>query len=119
MYYVRTADRLQRTAPWLESVEGGIDEVRRVVLQDSLGIAADLDAAMAAHVDTYEDEWAATLADEEKLRKFASFVNAPETADPDLVYVEERGQRRPASQDEGAVLIAGGTLPVRKEGVTA
>ena len=112
MYYVRTADRLQRTAPWLESVEGGIEEVRRVVLEDSLGIAADLDAAMAAHVDTYEDEWAATLADEKKLRKFASFVNAPETADPDLVYVEERGQRRPASDDEAAVLIAGDTLPI-------
>jgi nitrite reductase (NADH) large subunit len=119
MYYVRTADRLQRTAPWLESVEGGIDEVRRVVLEDSLGIGADLDAAMAAHVDAYEDEWAATLADEEKLRKFASFVNAPETADPDLVYVEERGQRRPANGEEGAVLIAGDTLPVRKEGVSA
>ena len=121
MYYVRTADRLQRTAPWLESVEGGIDEVRRVVLEDSLGIAADLDAAMAAHVEDYEDEWAATLADEEKLRKFASFVNAPETADPDLVYVEERGQRRPANGEEGAVLIAGSTLPVReaKEGVSA
>ena len=114
MYYVRTADRLQRTAPWLESVEGGIEEVRRVVLEDSLGIGADLDAAMAAHVDAYEDEWAATLADEEKLRKFASFVNAPETADPDLVYVEERGQRRPASADEGAVLIAGDTLPIRE-----
>ena len=119
MYYVRTADRLQRTAPWLESVEGGIEEVRRVVLEDSLGIAADLDAAMAAHVDDYEDEWAATLADEEKLRKFASFVNAPETADPDLVYVEERGQRRPATDDEAAVLIAGDTLPIRREGVHA
>jgi nitrite reductase (NADH) large subunit len=118
MYYVRTADRLQRTAPWIESIEGGIDEVRRVVLEDSLGIAADLDVAMASHVESYEDEWAATLADEEKLRKFASFVNAPETADPDLVYVEERGQRRPASDKESAVLIAGDTLPVHREGVT-
>ncbi|MGH3474799.1 MAG: nitrite reductase (NAD(P)H), partial [Aeromicrobium sp.] len=119
MYYVRTADRLQRTAPWLESVEGGIEEVRRVVLDDSLGIAADLDTAMAAHVETYEDEWAATLADDEKLRKFASFVNAPETADPDLVYVEERGQRRPASDDEAGVLIAGDILPIRQEGAHA
>ncbi|MGH3457191.1 nitrite reductase large subunit NirB [Aeromicrobium sp.] len=119
MYYVRTADRLQRTAPWLESVEGGIEEVRRVVLEDGLGIGADLDVAMAAHADAYEDEWAATLADDEKLRKFASFVNAPETADPDLVYVEERGQRRPASEEESAVLIAGGTLPIRREGAPA
>ncbi|VXB30949.1 nitrite reductase large subunit NirB [Aeromicrobium sp. 9AM] len=118
MYYVRTADRLQRTAPWLESIEGGIDAVRAVVFDDSLGIAADLDAAMAAHVNTYEDEWAATLADEKKLLRFASFVNAPETPDPDLVYVEERGQRRPADDEERAVLIAGATIPVRDAEVT-
>ncbi len=114
MYYVRTADRLQRTAPWLESVEGGIEAVRAVVLEDSLGIGADLDAAMEAHVGAYEDEWAATLADDEKLMRFASFVNAPETPDPDLVYVEERGQRRPANDDERAVLIAGTSIPVRE-----
>ncbi|MFI5428155.1 hypothetical protein [Aeromicrobium sp. UC242_57] len=117
MYYVRTADRLQRTAPWLESVEGGIDAVRAVVLDDSLGIAADLDAAMAAHVGAYEDEWAATLADDSKLSQFASFVNAPATPDPDLAYVQERGQRRPAAEDERAVLIAGASIPVRNEEV--
>ncbi|MEO6472003.1 MAG: nitrite reductase large subunit NirB [Aeromicrobium sp.] len=118
MYYVRTADRLQRTAPWLEGVEGGIDQVRAVVLEDSLSIAEDLDKMMEGHVDGYQDEWAATLKDPEKLRKFASFVNAPETADPDLVYMPERGQRRPATEDERAVLIGGTTLPVRREGVT-
>lgn len=118
MYYIRTADRLQRTAPWLESIEGGIDAVRAVVFDDSLGIVEDLDAAMAAHVDTYEDEWAATLADEKKLLRFASFVNAPETPDPDLVYVEERGQRRPADDEERAVLIAGASIPVRDAEVT-
>ncbi|WP_456697361.1 nitrite reductase large subunit NirB [Aeromicrobium sp. P5_D10] len=115
MYYVRTADRLQRTAPWLESVEGGIDAVRAVVLDDSLGIAADLDAAMASHVDMYEDEWAATLGDDQKLLRFVSFVNAPETPDPDLVYVQERGQRRPADDQERAVLIAGASIPVRPQ----
>lgn len=116
MYYVRTADRLQRTAPWVESVEGGLDAVRAVVMDDALGIAADLDAAMDAHVGGYRDEWAATLEDPEKLRKFASFVNAPDVADPDLAYVPERGQKRPASPAERGVVIAGDTLPVRTAG---
>ena len=70
MYYVRTADRLQRTAPWVEEHEGGLDAIRAVVIDDSLGIADDLDAAMAAHVGGYRDEWAATLADPDKLARF-------------------------------------------------
>ena len=116
MYYVRTADRLQRTAAWLEDVEGGLEAVRAVVLEDSLGIAADLDAAMAAHVESYEDEWAAVLADPGKLRRFGSFVNAPQQPDTSLAYVSERGQARPATVDErrGGVLIAGTTLEVRR-----
>jgi nitrite reductase (NADH) large subunit len=116
MYYVRTADRLQRTAPWMEAVEGGLDAVRAVVLEDGLGIAADLDAAMAAHVDGYEDEWAATLADPEKLAQFVSFVNEPGAVDPALAYVDERGQRRPATVEErrSGVLVAGPTLAVRR-----
>ncbi|MEE1649889.1 nitrite reductase large subunit NirB [Brachybacterium sp. J144] len=116
MYYIRTADKLQRTAPWVMELEGGIDGLREVILEDSLGICADLDAAMAAHVEDYRDEWAATLADPAKLRRFRSFVNAPSTPDPSLAYVPERGQRRPASPEErreGHVLIAGTTLEVR------
>lgn len=117
MYYVRTADRLQRTAPWFEEMEGGVDALRAVIFDDSLGIAADLDAAMAQHVDAYEDEWKATLEDPEKLRRFASFVNAPSTPDPSLAYTSERGQVRPATAEEREnprVLIAGTTLAVRR-----
>lgn len=117
MYYISTADRLQRTAPWFEDLEGGIDGLRAVIFDDSLGICADLDTAMARHIDAYEDEWAATLADPDKLRRFASFVNAPTTPDPSLAYTVERGQPRPATADERAddrVLIAGTTLEVRR-----
>ena len=117
MYYIRTADRLQRTAPWLEELEGGLDALRAVIIDDSLGIADDLDAAMALHVDAYEDEWKATLDDPEKLKRFASFVNAPTTPDPSLAYTAERGQPRPATDAEresGGVLIAGTTLEVRR-----
>ena len=117
MYYIRTADRLQRTAMWVEDHEGGLDAIRAVVLEDSLGIGADLDDAMAGHVDGYEDEWAAALDDPEKLRRFGSFVNAPDQADDSLAYVSERGQARPATPTErtdGSVLIAGTTLEVRR-----
>lgn len=117
MYYIRTADRLQRTAPWFEEMEGGIDALRGVIFDDTLGIADDLDEAMARHIGNYEDEWAATLRDPEKLRRFASFVNAPRTPDPSLAYTAERGQVRPATEDEretGSVLIAGTTLEVRR-----
>ncbi|MBX0299027.1 nitrite reductase large subunit NirB [Cryobacterium sp. 1639] len=123
MYYIRTADRVQRTARWQEEIAGGIDHVRDVVCTDSLGIAADLEAAMAAHIDVYEDEWAATLADPERLRRFRPFVNA-DTPDPSLLQVIERGQPRPARPDErdgtsaaGPVHLAGLTIPVRRDGV--
>ncbi|WP_238422527.1 nitrite reductase large subunit NirB [Gordonia sp. 'Campus'] len=88
MFYIRTADRLQRTAPWLESLEGGLDHLKDVVCEDSLGLAAELEAAMAAHVEGYQDEWAAVLADEDKLKRFVSFVNAPDVVDPTIRFAE-------------------------------
>ncbi|MGW3469893.1 nitrite reductase large subunit NirB [Saccharopolyspora sp. NPDC000995] len=95
MFYVRTADRLQRTSAWLESLDGGLDHLREVVVEDSLGIGAELEAAMQRHVDNYADEWAGVLADPGKLARFVSFVNAPEAPDPTIRFVQERGQIRP------------------------
>ncbi|MEU6434795.1 nitrite reductase large subunit NirB [Streptomyces albidoflavus] len=100
MFYIRTADRLERTSAWLERLEGGLDHVRAVVLEDSLGIAADLDALMERHVAHYADEWAGVLADPERLRRFTSFANAPEVPDPTVTFVPERGQVRPARPGE-------------------
>ncbi|MFC8924016.1 nitrite reductase large subunit NirB [Cellulosimicrobium sp. NPDC057127] len=100
MLYVQEADRLQRTAPWVADRTGGLEELRRVVVEDSLGIADELEAAMAEHVRSYEDEWSATLADPDKMRKFVTFVNAPDAADPDLAFVPERGQVRPAGEHD-------------------
>lgn len=117
MFYIRTADRLERTAPWLERLEGGLDHLRAVVMDDALGICADLDELMGRHIETYEDEWAATLADPDRLRRFASFANAPGTPDPTVRFVPERDQIRPAPpHPAGAALppvIAGATLEVR------
>ncbi|MDP4508654.1 nitrite reductase large subunit NirB [Nonomuraea turcica] len=95
MFYIRTADRLQRTAAWLESLEGGLDYLREVIMEDSLGICSDLDAQMEHHTATYADEWAATLDDPEKLSRFVSFVNAPGVPDPSIVFEQERGQIKP------------------------
>jgi nitrite reductase (NADH) large subunit len=111
MFYIRTADRLQRTSVWLDNLEGGIDYLRSVIVDDSLGIAADLEADMARHVDSYFDEWKATIEDPEKLRRFVSFVNAPDTPEPAIQFVTERGQIRPARPGEPA-FVAGPTLRV-------
>jgi len=113
MYYIRTADRLQRTARWQEQLPGGLEHVRQVVCEDSLGIAAELEEAMEEHVGDYEDEWAATLNDPERLRRFHSFVNAVDAPDPEVVHVSDgRGQRRPATESE-RVLLSGTRIPVR------
>jgi nitrite reductase (NADH) large subunit len=95
MFYIRTADRLQRTAAWIEAMEGGLDHLRDVIVNDSLGICADLEEAMAEHVATYADEWRGVLEDPEKLARFTSFVNAPGIPDPTVAFREERGQRVP------------------------
>jgi nitrite reductase (NADH) large subunit len=100
IYYIRTADRLERTATWFNKLEGGIDQLRRVVVEDALGLAEELEAAMARHVETYRCEWKATIEDPEKVAMFTHFVNEPTTPDPDLAYVREREQRRPARPDE-------------------
>ena len=105
MYYIRTADRLQRTAAWLESMEGGIEHLRRVIVEDSIGAGADLEAAMADHVLRYRCEWRETLEDPSRLRRFRSFVNSDQ-GDPDIAVVEERGQRRPAFDWERVELLA-------------
>ncbi|MBD1591375.1 nitrite reductase large subunit [Arthrobacter sp. S1_S22] len=119
MYYIRTADRLQRTARWQEELDGGIKHVEDVVVKDTLGIGADLEAAMAKHVDTYIDEWADTLKDPERLRRFRSFVNAPDQKDDSITFVpDERGQMRPATAEEKAAagqqpVLIGASIPVR------
>ncbi|RJQ79570.1 nitrite reductase large subunit NirB [Amycolatopsis panacis] len=95
MFYVRTADRLQRTAPWIEELDGGLGHLRAVIVDDSLGICEDLDAAMAKHVENYADEWRGVLEDPEKLARFSSFVNAPGTPDPSISFRAERDQKVP------------------------
>ncbi|MGW6131616.1 nitrite reductase large subunit NirB [Cellulomonas sp. NPDC055163] len=115
-HYIRSADRVQRTAPWVAEYPGGLAELRRVVVDDARGLGAELDAVMAEHVAQYTDEWRATLDDPEKLRRFVSFVNAPDTPDPDLAYSPVRGQVRPARPGDGVAdrnPVVARTLEVR------
>jgi nitrite reductase (NADH) large subunit len=102
MYYIQTADRLTRTSVWLEKMEGGIEYLRDVIVNDRLGIAADLERQMEYLVDTYRCEWAEVVRDPEKRRLFRQFVNTDE-AEPTIEVVHERGQKRPADWTESFV----------------
>lgn len=95
MFYIRTADRLQRTAPWLEAMDGGLDYLREVVCNDSLGLAAEFEEAIERHVAGYACEWKGVLDDPNKLSRFVSFVNAPDVADPTIEFTEQSGRKVP------------------------
>ncbi|MGB1346842.1 MAG: nitrite reductase (NAD(P)H), partial [Pseudomonadales bacterium] len=105
MFYIRTADRLQRTSVWMENMEGGLDYLREVIINDSLGIVNELEKEMLLNIENYQCEWATTIEDPEKLKRFSHFINSSDS-DENLVYVSERGQPRPATVDERAHLIA-------------
>ena len=104
MFYIRTGERLQRTARWLESMDGGLGYLQSVVIDDHLGIAEELEQQMQRFVDSYQCEWRATLADEQKLKRFRTFVNSA-ASDSNIVFVDERKQIRPATNEEKRGLI--------------
>ncbi|NIE65451.1 nitrite reductase large subunit NirB [Burkholderia sp. Ax-1719] len=99
MFYVRTADRLQRTSVWRDNLEGGLDYLIDVIVHDKLGIGAELEAEMQLVVDTYECEWKKAVTDPQTRRRFRHFVNSEE-GDQHVTFVEERGQIRPATPAE-------------------
>jgi nitrite reductase (NADH) large subunit len=111
LYYIRTAKRLQRTAPWQERFPGGLAELRRIIIDDSLGICCELDAAMERHVGVYRCEWKETLEDPDRLRRFRTFVNS-DAPDGDIVFVPERDQHRPATSWEKVSITGGAEVSV-------
>ena len=96
MFYVRTADRLQRTSVWRDNLEGGLEYLVDVVVRDKLGIAAELEVEMQRVVDTYECEWKKAVTDPETRKRFRHFVNS-DAGDANVTLIEERGQVRPAT----------------------
>ena len=99
MFYIRTADRLQRTSVWMENLEGGLDYLKKVIIEDSLGINAQLEEEMQLIVNTYECEWKKTIESETAVKRFSHFVNS-DKSDNNVVFVRERQQIRPASEEE-------------------
>ncbi|HWB27525.1 MAG TPA: nitrite reductase large subunit NirB [Chitinophagaceae bacterium] len=96
MFYIKTADPLTRTATWLNKMEGGIDYLRNVVVNDSLGIAAELEAEMQGLVDAYKCEWKEVVENPELRKQFSHFINAPGEKDPTVKFEALRGQKRAA-----------------------
>ena len=101
MFYVRTADRLQRTSTWRENLEGGLGYLKEVLIDDKLGLAAELEAQMQQVVDNYQCEWKTAVTTPEVRQRFRSFVNS-DVPDERIVFVKERGQIRPALPEERA-----------------
>ncbi|GAB3008506.1 nitrite reductase large subunit NirB [Niabella terrae] len=94
MFYIKTADPLTRTATWLNKMEGGIDYLRSVVVEDVLDIAGDLETEMQTLVDHYECEWKRVVETPELRRRFTHFVNAPREKDPQVKFSTLRDQKK-------------------------
>lgn len=94
IFYIRTADKLQRTARWIENLPGGLNYLREVIIDDKLGICAEMEAQMQELVSSYFCEWAETIKDPEKRKYFEQFSNTPETVEA-VEMVNERRQLRP------------------------
>jgi len=99
MFYVHTADRLQRTSVWMDNLDGGLSYLQSVVVDDKLNINTELESEMDLVVGTYQCEWKTTINDPEKVKRFRTFVNS-DKKDDTVVFVEEREQIRPATEEE-------------------
>ena len=114
MYYITTADKLTRTAAWLESLEGGIDHLKAVVIDDRLGICDELERRMQHLVDTYRCEWREVVENPERQKIFRQFVNTEESQ-AGIELIDQRGQKRPADWPRGNVVsLESITLPSGK-----
>ncbi|WP_218948284.1 nitrite reductase large subunit NirB [Acinetobacter sp. YH12211] len=102
MFYIQTADRLQRTSVWRDNMEGGLDYLKDVIVHDSLGIAGELESRMQHVIGTYQDEWRTAIEDPEVRKRFKTFINAKaaEQNDPNIQFTPVRGQIRPKTEAE-------------------
>jgi nitrite reductase (NADH) large subunit len=71
-----------------------MDYLRQVIIEDSLGICADLEREMEFMVNTYACEWKEVVNNPELRQRFQHFINTPEP-DPTIQFKPERGQKVP------------------------
>lgn len=95
-FYIRTADKLQRTARWIENLPGGIKYLQEVILEDKLGICKDLEKQMEDLVDSYFCEWTEVIKNPARRALFSQFANTDETINDTIEPTTERGQQRPS-----------------------
>ncbi len=95
MFYIKTADPLTRTATWLNKMEGGLEYLREVIVNDSLGLAETLEKDMESLIANYHCEWKKVIETPALREQFKHFIN-DEGTDPTLSFVDMRGQRVPA-----------------------
>jgi nitrite reductase (NADH) large subunit len=94
MFYIRTADPLTRTATWLNKMEGGIEYLKDVIINDSLGICEQLEKDMQQLVNTYKCEWKEAVNNPKIRKRFAHFVNSDDH-DHTIEWRPLRGQKIP------------------------
>jgi nitrite reductase (NADH) large subunit len=102
MFYIRTADRLQRTSTWMDNLEGGLEYLQDIIINDRLGLCDELEEEMKLVINSFQCEWKSTIDDPEKMKRFRHFINSDDK-DSNVVFVNERGQIRPARTEEKSV----------------
>ncbi|MHA2937551.1 nitrite reductase large subunit NirB [Vibrio sp. RC27] len=104
MFYIRTADRLQRTSVWMENLDGGLDYLKQVIIEDKLNLCEELEKEMEANIANYQCEWKTTIESPEKLKRFSHFINS-DKRDEGLKFISVRDQRFPEPEPENEIEI--------------
>jgi nitrite reductase [NAD(P)H], large subunit len=94
IYYIKTAGPLTRTSKWLASLDGGIEHLKEVIVEDTLGLGAQFEAEMQTLIDNYKCEWKEVVENPELRKQFKAFINKEEH-DKTISFVGLRDQKMP------------------------
>ncbi|MEH0153569.1 nitrite reductase large subunit NirB [Limibacter armeniacum] len=96
MFYIKTAEPLNRTSTWISKLEGGLDYVKDVVVNDCLGIGEELEQEMQQLINVYSCEWKEVVNNPELRKRFRHFANSDEK-DPTIKFEPMREQKKPVN----------------------